>query len=191
MTERKRHACCCAVLCGPAAAAAAAVLHAPCPASRTHPAGTAAPSACAGPAAQGAGSRVDEQRQGGGQRQSRGKGSRMGSKQGGRMQGWQAAADGTTGRPCPLPTSRSALVPSLKRLPPMASISSMKMMHGSCSRAYLQPKPGGRGQGPGSVVMASISGRQAVRTGVKGSKRCTILLQQPVPLAAPPHPIPP
>lgn len=32
--------------------------------------------------------------------------------------------------------SRSADVPSLNRLPPMASISSMKMMHGWCSRAY-------------------------------------------------------
>ncbi len=32
--------------------------------------------------------------------------------------------------------SRSALVPSLKRRPPMASISSMKMMQGWCSRAY-------------------------------------------------------
>eukprot|EP01139_Manchomonas_bermudensis_P010055 Amastigsp_a339885_343.p3 type:complete len:140 gc:universal Amastigsp_a339885_343:266-685(+) len=32
--------------------------------------------------------------------------------------------------------SRSADVPWLKRLPPIASISSMKMMHGSCSRAY-------------------------------------------------------
>lgn len=32
--------------------------------------------------------------------------------------------------------SRSALVPSLKRRPPIASISSMNMMQGWCSRAY-------------------------------------------------------
>ena len=40
-------------------------------------------------------------------------------------------------------TSLSADVPSLKRLPPMASISSMKMMQGSCARAYLM-QGGGR-----------------------------------------------
>mmetsp|Transcript_2884 Transcript_2884/g.6797 ORF Transcript_2884/g.6797 Transcript_2884/m.6797 type:complete len:348 (+) Transcript_2884:152-1195(+) len=60
--------------------------------------------------------------------------------------------------------SRSADVPSLKRRPPMASISSMKITHGSCARAYANISRMTRADSP--MYLSTIADATTLRNAV-------------------------